>query len=72
MDADEYIDVSSVDKIKNLMNASELNRFNVVALKMINIDKETNKIIDEIFKIRMFKNKDVLYEGKIHEHLNLI
>lgn len=70
LDADEYIDEISVDKIKKLINTSKLNEFNVVAFKMINLDKETNKIIDEVFKIRMFKNKEISYEGAIHEHLN--
>lgn len=70
LDADEYIDVDSISKIKNLIDHSEFNNFNVVAFKMINIDKETNKTIDEVFKIRMFKNKEVSYEGEIHEHLS--
>lgn len=69
LDADEYIDGNSVDKIKKLIKTNELNDFNTVACKMINIDSSTGKIIDEIFKVRMFKNKDVFYEGKIHEYL---
>lgn len=71
LDADEYLDEQSIEKLSKLINdeSCKLCNYNVVAFKMINIDAYHERTIDEVFKVRMFKNREIFYEGKVHEYL---
>lgn len=68
LDADEQL-INS-DKINLrfiLQSAKNVDRF---FLKLINIDTDQdNKILDSFFSCRIFRNKNILYQGAIHEEL---
>ncbi|MDK2804607.1 MAG: hypothetical protein PWR23_1615 [Peptostreptococcaceae bacterium] len=72
LDADEYFEEKSVEKIPKIISDVDKTKYNAIGCKIINIDSNKDKKIQGSFlNIRIFKNdKNIRYIGNIHERLN--
>ncbi len=72
LDADEYFDVSSVQRFRAEMTRYHANKkIGAIMCQLVNIDADNrNKIIDTMIQVRIFRNsKDIYYKNPIHEQL---
>lgn len=66
-DADEYAVINNIDDIR--MKLQNIDDIDAYLVKIVNIDSRDNKYLDEFYAQRLFKKENILYSGKIHEHL---
>ena len=72
LDADEYFDVSSVQRFRTEMIRYHANKkIGAIMCQLVNIDTDNrNKIIDTMIQVRIFRNsKDIYYKNPVHEQL---
>ncbi|WP_196592589.1 glycosyltransferase family 2 protein [Pectinatus sottacetonis] len=66
-DADEYAVIRKNFNIRKKLEHTP--NIDTYLLKIVNIDIDNNKYLDEFYALRLFKNNNVMYKGKIHEQL---
>lgn len=69
LDADEYFSPDCGKGVRDALDIAEQSGHYAIGCRMVNIDKDTQKDIGEMFQIRLFK-KGLRYIGEVHEHLN--
>lgn len=71
LDADEYFDKESADKVPRLLDELKNTTYNAIGCKIINIDQDKNNMIQGSFlNIRIFKkDSGIQYIGNIHEKI---
>lgn len=72
LDADEYFDVSSVQRFRTEMTRYHVNKkIGAIMCQLVNIDTDNrDKIIDTAIQVRIFRNsKDIYYKNPVHEQL---
>lgn len=72
LDADEYFDNESAEKLRGVLRELKTTQFNAVGCKIINIDRDKEGKIQGCFlNVRIFKNnKNIRYIGNIHERID--
>lgn len=69
LDADEYFAPHAAQNVRSFLRNLDKS-INSVACRMINIDNQSGKVLDELTHVRIFKNdKKIIYVNPIHEML---